>query len=114
MDADKNPDQVFSVNTDQFFLYKSVIHISVSSQVCSTFIKESEGNNEAGYEGISHLVLADAFVLSSGEMKDVFNKEKENPHDSELQKPEGLSVCLTESEKALPAVIDQVSVFVYI
>ncbi len=80
----------------------------------STFIKESEGNNEAGCEGISHIVLADAFVLSSGEIKDVFNKEKESPDDSELQKPEGLSVCLTESEKALPAIIDQVSVFDFI
>ncbi len=81
----------------------------------SAFIKESEGNNEAGCEGISHIVLADAFVLSSGEIKDVFNKEKESPDDSELvQKPEGLSVCLTESEKALPAIIDQVSVFDFI
>ncbi|KAF4113014.1 transcription factor TFIIIB component B'' homolog isoform X2 [Onychostoma macrolepis] len=79
----------------------------VDPPVHSTFIKESEGNNEAGYESISHTELADAFVLSSGEMKDVFNKEKESPHDSELQKPEGLSVCLTESEKALPAIIDQ-------
>ncbi len=51
----------------------------------SAFIKESEGNNEAGCEGISHIVLADAFVLSSGEIKDVFNKEKESPDDSELQ-----------------------------
>ncbi|XP_052413806.1 transcription factor TFIIIB component B'' homolog isoform X5 [Carassius gibelio] len=74
--------------------------------VHSTFIKESEGNNEAGYEGISHTVLADAFVLSS-EMKDVFNKEKESPHASELQIPEGLTVCLTESEKSLPSFIDQ-------
>lgn len=97
-----------------FFLYKSVIHVSVSSQVHSTFIKESEGNNEAGYEGISHIVLADAFVLSSEEMKDVFNKEKESLYDSELQIPEGLSVCLTESEKSVHSVIDQVSVFVYI
>lgn len=76
----------------------------------STFIKESEGKTEV----VSHMVLADAFVLSSGEMKNVFDKEKESPHDSELQKPEDQSVCLTKSEKALPTVIGQVSVFVYI
>lgn len=74
----------------------------------------AEGNTEAGNKGVSHMVSADAFVLSSGEMKDVFNKEKESPHDCELQKPEDFSVCLTESEKALPAVSDQVNVFVYI
>uniref|UniRef100_A0A9J7YUG2 Myb-like domain-containing protein n=1 Tax=Cyprinus carpio carpio TaxID=630221 RepID=A0A9J7YUG2_CYPCA len=79
----------------------------VDPPVHSTFIKESEGNNEAGYEGISHIVLADAFVLSSEEMKDVFNKEKESLYDSELQIPEGLSVCLTESEKSVHSVIDQ-------
>uniref|UniRef100_A0A9J8B9S8 Myb-like domain-containing protein n=1 Tax=Cyprinus carpio carpio TaxID=630221 RepID=A0A9J8B9S8_CYPCA len=67
----------------------------------------AEGNTEAGNKGVSHMVSADAFVLSSGEMKDVFNKEKESPHDCELQKPEDFSVCLTESEKALPAVSDQ-------
>ncbi|XP_026067124.1 uncharacterized protein LOC113049195 isoform X4 [Carassius auratus] len=80
--------------------------LDIDLPVHSTFIKESEGNNEAGYEGISHTVLADAFVLSS-EMKDVFNKEKESPHASELQIPEGLTVCLTESEKSLPSFIDQ-------
>ncbi|XP_016305020.1 transcription factor TFIIIB component B'' homolog [Sinocyclocheilus anshuiensis] len=79
----------------------------VDPPVHSTFIKESEENTEAGYEGVSHLVLADAFVLSSGEMKDVFNKEQESPHDSELQKPEDISVCRTESEKSLSAVSDQ-------
>ncbi|KAI2664467.1 hypothetical protein H4Q32_002684 [Labeo rohita] len=75
----------------------------VDSPVHSTFIKESEGKTEV----VSHMVLADAFVLSSGEMKNVFDKEKESPHDSELQKPEDQSVCLTKSEKALPTVIGQ-------
>ncbi|KAL1274816.1 hypothetical protein QQF64_027630 [Cirrhinus molitorella] len=70
----------------------------------STFIKESEGSTKAGYKGVSNMVLADA---SSREMKDVFNKEKESPHDSKLQKPEDVSICLTDSENALPVVIDQ-------
>ncbi|KAK7173497.1 hypothetical protein R3I93_003346 [Phoxinus phoxinus] len=50
-----------------------------------------------------HRVLADAFVVSSGEMENVFNK-KEIPHDSELQKPEDLSVCLPESVRSLSQV----------
>lgn len=56
-------------------------------------------------------MLADSFVLSSGEMEDVFNKEKESPHDSEFQKPEDLSVCLPESARSLSPVNDQVSGF---
>ncbi|XP_043096757.1 transcription factor TFIIIB component B'' homolog isoform X2 [Puntigrus tetrazona] len=79
----------------------------VDSPVHSTFIKESEGINRAECQSISHTMLADAFVLPSGEMKDVFNKEQEDPHDSDLLIPDGLAVCLTESEKALPPVIDQ-------
>ncbi|XP_048045001.1 transcription factor TFIIIB component B'' homolog isoform X3 [Megalobrama amblycephala] len=47
-----------------------------------------------------HRVLADAFVLSSGEMEDVFNKEKESPHNTELQK-------LPESVRSLSPVNDQ-------
>ncbi|XP_067294392.1 transcription factor TFIIIB component B'' homolog isoform X2 [Pseudorasbora parva] len=47
-----------------------------------------------------HRMLADTFVQSSGEMEDDDNKEKDGPHDSELQIPEDLSVCLPESERS--------------
>lgn len=52
-------------------------------------------------------MLADAFVLSSGEMEDVFNKEKESPHNTELQK-------LPESVRSLSPVNDQVSGFLFL
>ncbi|XP_077087626.1 uncharacterized protein bdp1 isoform X3 [Siphateles boraxobius] len=48
-----------------------------------------------------HRVLVDAFV-SSGEMDSFFNKEIS--HDSELQKPEDLSVCRPESARSLSQV----------
>ncbi|XP_052448202.1 transcription factor TFIIIB component B'' homolog isoform X2 [Carassius gibelio] len=57
----------------------------------SAFRKESEGNTEAGYKGVSHMRLADV----------------ESPNDCELRKPEDFSICLPESEEALPAVSDQ-------
>lgn len=59
-------------------------------------------------------MLADAFVLSSGEMEDIFNKEKESPHDSELQKPEELSVYLPDSARSLSPAVDQVSGFPFL
>lgn len=58
-------------------------------------------------------MLADAFVVASGEMENVFNK-KEIPHDSELQKPEDLSVCLPESARSPSHVNVQVSVFLFL
>ncbi|XP_059403153.1 transcription factor TFIIIB component B'' homolog [Carassius carassius] len=57
----------------------------------SALIKESEGNTEAGYKAVSHMMLPDV----------------ESPNDCELRKPEDFSICLPESEKALPAVSDQ-------
>jgi len=54
-------------------------------------------------------VLADT---SSVKMENVFNKEI--PHDSELQKPEDLSVCLPESARSLSQVNVEVSVFIFI
>lgn len=60
-----------------------------------------------------HRVLADAFVVSSGEMENVFNM-KEIPHDSELQKPEDLSVCLPESARSQSQVNLQVSAFLFL
>jgi len=56
-----------------------------------------------------HNVLADT---SSVKMENVFNKEI--PHDSELQKPEDLSVCLPESARSLSQVNVEVSVFIFI
>ncbi|XP_056314160.1 uncharacterized protein LOC130229400 isoform X2 [Danio aesculapii] len=49
------------------------------------------------HEGVSHIVLADTFMLSSGEMDSVFN-ELESPNESELQE---------EREKAVLEVNDQ-------
>lgn len=61
-----------------------------------------------------HRELADAFVLSSGEMEDVFNKEKESPHDTELHKPEDLPLCLPESSRSPSPVNDKVSGFLFL
>ncbi|KAG1937241.1 transcription factor TFIIIB component B'' [Pimephales promelas] len=57
------------------------------------------GSEDMRDESQVHSVLADT---SSGKMENVFNKEI--PHDSELQKPEDLSVCLPESARSLSQV----------
>lgn len=64
----------------------------------------SKDKSDDGCEGVSHMVLADTFMLSSVEMDNVLNKELEIPNDSELQE---------EREKAVLEVNDEVRVYFF-